>query len=89
MFDLTFINTNIGGAMPRTIELDRRRVTFEDTPEMHKAVFDAFIVFCVRNDCWSGESFCQCEWPQVDAMVFIPELMDKILKPKLVEDKGD
>lgn len=55
-------------------------VKVRDDPQFHAKVSKAVIKFFIDHECFAGESFSQCDSPQIDAMEFMPELLDDIIK---------
>ncbi len=68
-------------------EFEDHSVEFEDTPEMHKAVFDKVIEYFKTEDCWSGEGLYQSDSPQIQGLALIATLSDKVLKFKVKYDE--
>jgi hypothetical protein len=60
-----------------------RSVEIDDSPEMKEAVFNKFVEFMLKHDCYNGESYCQCDGPQIDSMNLMSELLDEVIKPKV------
>jgi hypothetical protein len=64
----------------KTIRSGDCSITFDDSQEAKEKLFDAIIKFATEQKCFSGETFSQCDWPQVAAMSMMPEILDDILK---------
>jgi hypothetical protein len=47
------------------------------------AVFAKLMAFFNDHKCWSGESYCQNDSPQIDSMDLMSELLDDIIKAKV------
>ena len=62
------------------IETKNYFVTFEDTPEMHKKVFDRLIEFFKKHESFRGESVMQCDNPQIEAPGVLADIADDIIK---------
>jgi len=65
-----------------TIELQDRAVTFENSPEMARKVFDAVIGWFEKHNQFHGEGIMQMDAPQIDAAPFLARLADDIIKFK-------
>ena len=65
---------------------DDRTVEFEDTPEMHKAVFNKLMEYYFDTGSFSGESIAQCDHAQIDASVILSDIADDIIKFKVKYD---
>lgn len=64
----------------RTIDTKNCTVRFEDGPEAHKRVFDAVVAFFVEHECFSGESYVQCDDPQIGSLPFMCDLLDDVIQ---------
>lgn len=63
-------------------------VTYEDTPEQHKAVFDHVVAWFMTHGCFKGEGIMQCEAPQLSALDMIAELADDVIKFQVAYSEG-
>lgn len=63
-------------------------VTYEDTPEMHKKVFDHLIAWFHSHGHYSGESIMQSDTPQITAPEMLSDLADDVInfETKWIED---
>ena len=50
-----------------------------------EAVFAKLLTFFNEHRCWSGESYCQCDGPQIGSMEMMCDLLD-LLDAKVVYD---
>lgn len=54
-------------------------LSYKDNQETKDKIFNKILEFCKEHECFSGESFCQCDGPQVGMMELIPEILDDLL----------
>jgi hypothetical protein len=68
-----------------------RRVTFYDSPEMAKRVYEHVLAWFHEHGCYHGESIMQCDAPQLTAAVMLSELADDVINfdVEYVEDVED
>jgi hypothetical protein len=60
------------------------KVTYDDSPKLHKAVFDKLMKdFFLKHQAYLGESITQCDDPQIEAPQILANLADKIIKFKV------
>ena len=64
------------------VNANGRKVTVDDTPEMHKKVFEAVLEWYKHVDAFSGESVMQMDVPQCEAAPFLSDLADDVLEFK-------
>ena len=62
------------------IETKNYVVTFEDTPEMHKKVFDRVVQFYKDHESFHWECIMQCDNPQIEAPSVLADIADDIIK---------
>ena len=55
-------------------------VSYDDTPEMHKAAFDRLLRWFHTHQCYSGESIMQSDAPQITAAEMLSEIADDVIK---------
>ena len=73
--------------MKTELKLEGHTVQFEDTPEMHKKVFEAVLAYFKQEDHWSGEGLYQSDSAQVEGLELIADLADKVIKFKVTYDE--
>lgn len=56
------------------------RVTYDDSPEMAKRVYEHVLAWFHEHGCYVGESIMQCDAPQITAAEMLSELADKVIK---------
>ncbi len=64
----------------RTITNDDRTVTFDDSPEMHRRVFDHVVGWYQSHGYYSGEGIMQADKPQETAAEMLAYLADNVIK---------
>lgn len=62
-----------------TIELNGVRVTYPDTPEAHKAVFDHLMTWFHSHQCYSGESVAQSDRATLSSIEMLCDLADDVI----------
>lgn len=65
------------------IEVKDYIVEYEDTPEMHKKVFDAVLEYFKKHQAFHGEVIMQCDDPIIDAPNALSNIADDIMKFKV------
>ena len=55
-------------------------VKYEDSPEMHKAVFDRVIDFFKKHESFNGECIMQSDNPTIDSRQFTSDVAYDIIK---------
>ena len=55
-------------------------VTYEDTPEVHKAVFDHVLKWFHEHQCYNGEMIMQSDAPQLTAAEMLADLADDVIR---------
>lgn len=63
----------------KTLSDREKTVTFDDSDEMARKVFDAVIKWCVENEAFDGCRIMQCDRPQENAAPFLAELADDVV----------
>lgn len=62
------------------IKLDYCEISYEDTPEMHKRVFDYLIEnYYKQHEVFDGETIQQSDDPTIDAPNVLSEIADDII----------
>lgn len=59
---------------------DKLIVKYEDSPEMHKKVFDAVIAFCFKHESFAGEVMCQSDDPSIEAVYHLAHIADDVIE---------
>lgn len=72
--------------MKQTFKSDNRTISYEDNPEIHKAVFDKLIKFYKEIDMFSGESICQSDTGYIESPQVVSDIADNIIKFKVKYD---
>lgn len=70
--DRTF--TSKDGEMAATIAV---------TPAMRDEIVERVLKFFADHECWAGESYMQCDGPQIGVHEMMSDLIDEVLKPKV------
>lgn len=65
------------------IELPDYTITYEDTPKMHKAVFDEVLNYYKKHHSFHGEVIGQCDNCIIDAPIVLANIADKVIKFKV------
>lgn len=55
-------------------------VIYDDTPEMHKRVFDHVMAWFHEHECYCGEDIIQMDKPQETAAPMLADLADDVIK---------
>lgn len=75
--------------MERVINRDDYTVSFKDTPEVHKAVFDYLLEnYFVKHDAFSGEVICQNDECNIEASHVLSQIADNVIQFRET-DKAD
>lgn len=69
--------------MLKIIKLDDATISYEDTPEIHKKVFDKLIEFYNKHHAWNGETICQSDDPIIHAPELLADIVDDIIQFKV------
>lgn len=67
----------------RIIKINDFTVEFEDSPKIHKKVFERVIDFFTKHEAFCGESIEQCDDPVIDAPTVFSDIADDIIKFKV------
>lgn len=59
----------------------------EIDPGKEGLVFAKLMAFLSEHKCWAGESFAQCDGPQIGVMDFMCDILDNVLKAKVTYDE--
>jgi hypothetical protein len=70
--------------MSVVVDDDDVRVEIAVTDVMVQTVFNRVVAFFEEHGAWSGESVMQRDGPQLAAAEFLADLVDDVLKPKVV-----
>lgn len=65
------------------LELDDFNVTYDDTPEVHKAVFEIVMEYFKDHEAFIGEVIVQDDNCIIDAPSVMARIADKIIKFKV------
>lgn len=65
------------------IETESYIAEYEDTPEMHKKVFDKVLDYFKKHEAFRGEVIMQCDNPIIDAPNVLAEIADDIISFKV------
>lgn len=63
-----------------THETDDRKITYEDSPEAHKAAYDTLLRWFTKHDMYSGECLGQSDTTYVEGPNLLAELADEVFK---------
>ena len=64
----------------KTIITDDYEITYDDSPEMAKAVFDKLIEWYIDTELFSGESICQSDTGNIEAPMILSDIADDVIK---------
>jgi hypothetical protein len=63
-----------------THETDDLKVTYEDSPEAHKAAYDMLLKWFIKNDMFCGDSIGQSDTTYIEAPELLAELAEDVFK---------
>lgn len=61
---------------------DEYVVAYKDDEATKQALFDKVVAFLKEHECFSGESFMQCDEPQIESQNLMVEIIDDVLAVK-------
>jgi len=68
-----------------TKQIDDFKVLYDDSPEAQKKIFDAFVDFCIKEYCLSGESI-QNDNVWIEGPPFLTKLAGETFKVEYEND---
>ena len=52
-------------------------ISYKDDQETKDKIFNKLLEFCKEHECWHGETYCQCDDPQIAMNELFPEILEE------------